>query len=96
MCKPTVREEREKRERTYGHDEGVAHAGDRVRDLVAKLDVMVVEPTSGDGREPAVEAGDARLRKETGEDVANQAADGVGREDLRIITKLDSCRRSEL
>lgn len=79
---------------TYGHDEGVAHAGDGVGDLVAELDVVVVEPASGDGR-GAVEAGDARLREEASKNVANQTANSVGCEDLWIVTRLETCRSSK-
>ena len=62
---------------THRHDEGVAQAGHAVGDLVAELDVVVVEPATRDlGR--AVEAGDARLREEAGEDVADDAADSMG------------------
>ena len=65
-----------------GHDEGVGHARDRVCDLVAELDVVVVEPAAGDGR-AAVEARDAGLGEEACEDVADEPADGVRGEDLR-------------
>ena len=62
--------------RTYGHDEGVAEPGHAVRELVRELDVVVVDPTTGDDGD-AVEASHARLGEETGEDVANDAADGM-------------------
>ena len=65
-----------------GHDEGVGHARDRVCDLVAELDVVVVEPAAGNGR-AAVEARDAGLGEEACEDVADESADGVRGEDLR-------------
>ena len=68
--------------KTYGDDERVTHARDRVCDLVPELDVVVVEPAAGDGR-AAVEACDAGLGEEAGEDVADEPADGVRREDLR-------------
>ena len=66
---------------TYGHDEGVAQAGCAVRNLVAKLDVVVVEPAPGDDGDP-VKPSDARLREQAGEHVADDAADSMGGEDL--------------
>ena len=67
---------------TYGHNERVAKTCCRVRNLVPELDVVVVEPATGDGSEATVEAGDARLGEETGQDVANDATNGMRREDL--------------
>ena len=69
--------------RTYGHDEGVAETRDGVGDLVAELDVVVVEPATGNGREAAVEAGNASLGEEASEDVADDTADRVRGEDLQ-------------
>ena len=51
--------------------------------MVAELDVVVVEPAAGDDGE-AVEAGDACLRKERGQDVADDAANRVRGEDLEM------------
>ena len=70
--------------RTYSHDEGVAETRDGVGDLVAELDVVVVEPAAGNVCD-AVEAGDALLREEAGEDVADHTANSVRRKDLRGI-----------
>ena len=72
--------------RTYGHDEGVGETRDGVSDLVAELDVVVVEPATGDGGKAAVEAGDARLGEETGEDVADDTTNRVRCEDLQELS----------
>lgn len=66
------------------HHERVAHARRRVRELVAELHPVVVEPTAGDDRR-AVELRDARLREERRRDVADEAADGVRREDVEAV-----------
>lgn len=44
----------------------------------------MVEPASGDDGH-AVKVGHARLRKEPGEEVANDAADGVAGEDIEGV-----------
>ena len=67
--------------RTYGHDEGVAETRDGVGDLVAELDVVVVEPAAVDFGD-SVEAGHALLCEEAGEQVADDTADSMGGEDL--------------
>lgn len=67
---------------THGHHERVAEAGHRVRELVRELDVVVVEPAAVDDGE-AVEARHALLREQTGEQVADDAADSMRRKDLR-------------
>ena len=64
-----------------GDDEGVGKAGDGVSELVGKLDVVVVEPSSRNLGE-AVEARNASLGKETGQEVTNDTADAVSSEDL--------------
>ena len=64
-----------------GDAEGVSDPGDGVGELVCELDVVAVEPAARDEGE-AVEACDAGLGEETGEEVADYAADGVGGEDL--------------
>lgn len=63
------------------HDERIRHTGDRVGDLVAQLDVVVVDPPTRDLRQ-AVQAGNGRLSKEPGEDVTADTTDGVGRKDI--------------
>ena len=75
--------------RTYGHDEGVAETRDGVGDLVAELDVVVVEPAAGDDRE-AVEPSHARLREEAREHVADHTANAMRGEDLCVRGKNDS------
>lgn len=72
---------------THGHDEGVREAGHRVRELVRELDVVVVEPAAGDLSD-TIEARDALLREQAGEQVADDAADGVRRKDLK---QTDGC-----
>lgn len=57
---------------TYGHDEGVGQAGGGVGDLVAKLDVVVVNPSTTDGSVASgntVEGGDTLLSEEGGQDL---------------------------
>lgn len=66
---------------TYGHDEGVGQAGHGVGDLVPKLDVVVVDPASGNVGD-AVEPSHTLLREESGQDVADDAADSMRRKDL--------------
>jgi hypothetical protein len=66
------------------HDERVGHAGDRVRDLVAELDPVVIEPAVR-GPFRAVERGDGALSKEAGKDVADDTTDGVGGEDIESL-----------
>lgn len=53
-----------------GHDEGVGETGGGVGELVSELDVVVVEPASGNYGD-AIEAGDRGLGKETGEDLGD-------------------------
>ncbi|KAG8965179.1 hypothetical protein FRC00_009872 [Tulasnella sp. 408] len=57
-----------------GQDEGVGDAGGRVGELVAELDPVVVEPTSGDDSD-AVEGSDGRLSEEAGADDADETTD---------------------
>jgi hypothetical protein len=69
--------------------EGVESAGGRVRELVAELDPVVVEPAAVDLSE-AIEMGYVVSSKEACEDVANETTDGVFREDVqRIINTKD-------
>ena len=67
-----------------GAAEGVDAAGDGVRELVAELDPVVVEPAAGDLGE-AVEVGYVVRGEEGGQDVADQAADGVLGEDVEGV-----------
>lgn len=67
-----------------GHDEAVRHAGHGVGQLVAQLDPVVVQPAAGDRRE-AVEMGDVVGCEEGGQDVADEAADGVFGEDVEGV-----------
>ena len=66
-----------------GHDEGVAKACARIGELVAELDVVVVEPASGDDGD-VVEACDRSLGEEAGEDVTDDSADAVRSKDLHL------------
>jgi len=67
-----------------GAAERVDAARDRVRQLVAQLDPVVVEPAAGDLGE-AVEVRDVVGREEGREDVADQTADGVLGEDVQRV-----------
>ena len=51
--------------------------------MVAELDVVVVEPASGDDGD-VVEACDRSLGKEAGEDVTDDSADAVRSKDLHL------------
>ena len=66
---------------TYGHDERISKTRGAVSDLVAELDVVVVEPSTRDYGD-AVKACNAALGKEAGENVADDAADSMGGKDL--------------
>lgn len=70
-----------RRGRTHSHDEGVCEAGDGVCELVCELDVMMIEPSSSNYGD-TIKAGDASLGEETGEEVANNTTDRMGRENL--------------
>jgi len=67
-----------------GHDKRVGDTSARVGELMAKLDPVVVEPTSRDGGE-TVECGDGSLSKEAGADVADDTTNGVSSEDIEAI-----------
>ena len=68
-------------EGTYGHNEGVGESGDGISELMGKLDVMLVQPTTrNDGN--SVESSDAGLRKDAREEVSDDTADSVRSEDL--------------
>ena len=48
---------------------------------MSKLDVMPVQPSTGDDSDP-IESGDASLSEDASEEVTNNAANGVGGENL--------------
>ena len=66
---------------THRNNEGVSESGGGISELMAKLDVVVVQPTTGDFSD-AVESSDAGLGEETRKEVANNTANGVSGEDL--------------
>lgn len=63
-----------------GHAEGIGETGDGVGELIAELNVVVVDPASWNFE--AIEGGDARLGEQGGEEVANDTTDTVRSEDL--------------
>lgn len=67
-----------------GQDEAVRHAGHGVGKLVAQLNPVVVQPAAGD-RAEAVEMRDVVGCEEGGQDVADEAADGVLGEDIEGV-----------
>ena len=67
-----------------GHDEGVGEASGRIGELVAELDPVMVEPAAVNHGN-TVEAGNRRLREESGKDVADDSADSVDSEDIESI-----------
>lgn len=66
------------------NNEGVRESGGGISELMAKLDVVVVQPTTGDFSD-AVESSDAGLGEETCKEVANNTANGVSGEDVKSI-----------
>ena len=70
-----------RREGTYRHDKRVGESGDRISELIGKLDVMLVQPTPGDEGDP-IESSDAGLREEASEEVTNNTANSVRSEYL--------------
>ena len=67
-------------------NERPGRAGDRRRELVAELDPVVVPPAAGVGvAADAVEGGDEFGGEEAGEDVADEAAHAVDREDVQAF-----------
>lgn len=68
---------------THGHDKGVGKAGYRVRQLNAKLSVVVIKPTTRNRRD-AVSTRDAGLREKSSEYVSDDPTDGVRGEDLQF------------
>lgn len=70
---------------TYGHHERVRKARHRVGELVGKLNVVVVEPAAVNHGD-AVETSNAGLREQASEQVADNTADSMRREDLRNMS----------
>lgn len=66
---------------TYGHDKGIGQARDRIGELVTQLDPVTVQPATCDDSN-SVEAGDASLGKEGGQDIADDTANSMRSEDL--------------
>ena len=56
---------------------------------MGKLDVMLVQPTTGNDGDP-VESSDAGLREEAGEEVSNDTANSVRSEDLNPSEQQES------
>ena len=69
---------------THGHNERIRHPSCRIRQLIPKLNIMMIEPPASDDGDP-IESRYARLGEETGEDVAYDPADGVGGEDVQGV-----------
>ena len=66
---------------TYCHDEGVGESSDGIGELMGKLDVMFIQPTTRDDSD-TVESSNAGLRKDAGEEVTNNTTDSVGGKNL--------------
>ena len=66
---------------THCHNEGVGESSDGISELIAKLDVMLIQPTTGDDSD-TVESSNAGLREEAGKEVTNNAPDSVSGENL--------------
>lgn len=64
-----------------GHHEGVGEAGDGIRGPNIKLVVVMVEPSSFNGR-AAIEGGNRRLSEEASEQITDGPTNGMGYEDL--------------
>lgn len=69
------------------HDKGVAASGDRVGQLVAELDPVVVDPASANHGD-AVQVRDVVGSKEGSEDVAHETADAVHGKDVESVVDL--------
>jgi hypothetical protein len=70
---------------THCHNERVAEGRTRVGELVGKLDVVSVEPTSRYHSE-SVGAGHASLGEEPSHQVTNESSHSVGCKDLKVGT----------
>lgn len=71
-----------------GDDQGPRETCKSVGDLVSKLDVVVVEPTSWDDCD-AVKASDGSLCKESSEDAADESSNSVRSKDVKCVVGLE-------
>jgi len=67
-----------------GSTKGIDHSADGIGKLVTKLDVVLVEPSTGDLGE-AIKVRYVVGGEETGEDIADETANGVDGEDIESI-----------
>lgn len=82
--KSAARDEVHDPENDSGHNERIRNTGDRVGELVTKLNVVVIKPATGDGGK-TVEAGDGGLSEEASADVADNTTDSVSGEDIEAV-----------
>jgi len=67
-----------------GNNEGVAEAGGRISELICKLNVVLVQPTTWDDSD-SIESSHTGLCEDTCEEVAKNTANTVGGEDVKGI-----------
>ena len=77
------------KQQNAGDDEGPGGAGGGGSELVAQLDPVLGPPAAGVGVVNAVHGGDVGGGEETGEDVADVAADAVDGEDVEALVDAD-------
>lgn len=90
-AQPQSRDEVQDPEDDGRHDKAVGHPASRIGELHCQLNVVVVEPASGDAGK-AIEACNALLGEEPGEKVADDTANGVGCEDLIFESRSERSR----
>jgi hypothetical protein len=83
---------KKKRRGTYRHDERVGKSRDEIRELMGKLDVMLVQPTTGNDGDP-VESSDAGPREEAGEEFSDNTDNSIRNEDLNLSEQQESLEK---
>lgn len=67
-----------------GRDQRVREAGAAVSSLIAKLDPVVVNPTTTDDGD-AIKSGNVLLSEKSGEEISDDTTDSMGREDIKWV-----------
>lgn len=75
-----AREEMHRPQNDRGDDEGIGETGDRVGELVAQLDVVVIDPATWD--DGSIQSSNGGLGEEAGEEVTNDTTNSVRGKDL--------------
>jgi hypothetical protein len=87
-AKSAARDEVHNPEDYGGRDQGVREAGAAVSSLVAKLDPVVVNPTTTDDGD-AIESGNVFLSEKSGEEISNDTTNSMGGEDIEWVIVIE-------